>query len=232
MQYILEISFFSLLVFLYCIFVFAKDDFILLRKNITLEQLFNISFVIYILGFLFARFVYVLEHINSRYLDPLVLFLFPYFPGLSLSGGIAISVAYLFFFMNRKRLPFFRVFDIFTISFVFAFASGLPLFTVVNFLVGKINPLVGGVGSIIFFLFAAFLSFLFMKNKVKDGGVGYLGISLFALLFILLRIALRGSKLYFQFVPEDLVLAFIWFFFFAMFIYQETQFSLSNKKKK
>lgn len=232
MSFILEVSFFSLLIFLYCVFIFAKDDFILLRKNITLEQLFNISFVIYMLGFLCARFVYVLEHLSSKYLDPLVLFLFPYFPGLSLSGGILVGIAYLFFILNRKKLPIFRVFDIFTIAFSFAFAAGLPIVTLIDFFLIKKNALIGGIGTGVFLLFAIMLTILFLKNKIKDGSTGYFGVSIFSLLFIVLRIGLRGSKLYFHFVPEDLILAFIWFFFFAMFVYQETNLNFLSKKKK
>ncbi len=232
MQFILEISFVSLFVFLFCIFVFAKDDFILLRKNITLEQLFNISFIIYILGFLFARFFYVIEHVSTKYLDPFVLFLFPYFPGLSLSGGILAGIAYLLLILNKKRLPFLRVFDVFTISFLYAFSSGLPLFAVIEFFLTKHIPYISAIGTIIYFIWAIILTLLFTKNKLNDGSIGYLGISIFSLLFIFLRIGLRGSKFYFSFTPEDIILGFIWFFFFAMFFYQQTTYQLPGKKKK
>lgn len=232
MQFILEISLVSLFVFLYCIFVFAKDDFILLRKNITLEQLFNISFVIYILGFLFARLVYVLEHISPKYLDPFVLFLFPYFPGLSISGGILIGIAYLLIILNKKRLPFFRVFDIFSISFIYAFSAGLPIFAVIEFFLTKKIPFIPAIEAILYFVLAVILTLLFVKNKIKDGSTGYLGISFFSLFFIAFGIQITKGKISFNFTPEDVVLVFIWFFFFAMFFYQQNEFQLAGKKKK
>ncbi|HEX8965246.1 MAG TPA: prolipoprotein diacylglyceryl transferase family protein [Patescibacteria group bacterium] len=232
MQFILEISLVSLFVFLYCIFVFAKDDFILLRKNITLEQLFNISFVIYILGFLFARLVYVLEHISPKYLDPFVLFLFPYFPGLSISGGILIGIAYLLIILNKKRLPFFRVFDIFSISFIYAFSAGLPIFAVIEFLLTRKIPFIPAIEAILYFVLAVILTLLFVKNKIKDGSTVYLGISFFSLFFIAFSIQITKGKISFNFTPEDVVLVFIWFFFFAMFFYQQNEFQLAGKKKK
>jgi len=221
MPYILEISFLSLLVFLFCIFRFAKDDFTLLRKNITLEQLFNISFILYILGFLSARLVFVLEHLNSRFLDPFVLFLFPYFPGLSVSGGILAGIGFLFGAMNSKRLPFFRVFDIFTISFLYAWTAGLPFFAIAEFFVIKKISLVSLFGTVGFFLLTVLVHILFVRNKFKDGSIGYLGISLYSVSLILFQAFLRGRQQLFHFVPEDVVLAFITFFFFAMFIYAE-----------
>lgn len=232
MQFILEISLVSLFVFLYSIFVFAKDDFILLRKNITLEQLFNISFVVYVLGFLFARFVYVIEHVSPRYLDPLVLFLFPYFPGLSISGGILIGITYLLLILNKKRLPFFRVFDIFTISFIYAFCAGLPLFAVVELILTGNIPYIPAIETVIYFILAVILTGLFVKNKVKDGSVGFLGISFFSLFFLLFSVHFSGGNIIFHFSPEDIILIFIWFFFFAMFFYQQTNFQLSGRKKK
>ncbi len=137
MEFFLEILIVCLLLFLYWIFVLAKDDFILLRKNVTLEHLFNLTFLTLIIGILYARVFYVLGHLNPKYLDPLVLILFPYFPGLSLAGSLIGGISFIAFRSIKRKIPFGRIFDIFSLSFFFVWPIGFLLTQAINFFMLK-----------------------------------------------------------------------------------------------
>src|SRR5579885_266856 len=152
-----EILLICCLIFLYCLFVFAKDDFLLLRKNITLEQLFNVAIIGFLISLFTARVGYVLEHLHPRYLDPLVFIIFPYFPGLSPAGGILGGSLFLWISAKKKKIPLGRFADIVGISFLFAWAIGMLLFSLVEILVER-KFFLYLPASIIVFLFAWFFT--------------------------------------------------------------------------
>ena len=211
-----------LFLFLYCVFVLAKDDFLLLRKNVTLEQLFNVSFLGFFFGLFTSRLVFVLEHAKSEYLNPLIFFLFPYFPGLSITGGIAGGVFLLWFYTYRKRLPFSRILDIFSLSFFFAWTAGL-LFTFLSALVlGKNVNFLELVGVGAFLILAIIFTWLFVTGKLKDGNTGFIGFAVFSVVDFFSRMLLRGPKNFITFMPEDIVLVFLFLCFLALYIQQET----------
>src|SRR5438270_6523068 len=118
MQFIVLIILFCFFIALFCIYLLSRDDFILLRKNITLEQVFNYAFVSLAVGILSARIVYVLLHPSLRYLNPLVFLIFPYFPGLSTIGGVIGVMIFLLAVSRKKKIPKGRLYDIFSLSFL------------------------------------------------------------------------------------------------------------------
>src|SRR6185312_9578343 len=97
----------------------------LLRRNVSLEQVFDSAFLMAIFALLIARIVFVGLHFKTDYLNPLVFFLVPYFPGLSLAGGLIGSLAFLWFYTRFFKIPTGRIVDIFSVSFISAFSSGL-----------------------------------------------------------------------------------------------------------
>jgi len=182
MEFFLEILIVCLLFFLYWIFVLAKDDFILLRKNVTLEHLFNLTFLTLIISIIFARIFYVLSHLNPKYLDPLVLILFPYFPGLSLAGGLMGGISFIAFRSLKRKIPFGRILDIFSLSFFFVFCIGYLLVQLVNLIISRHFSLLN-FSHLLFFILLFFFSFwLFAKNKLQDGSMGYICFALFSLI--------------------------------------------------
>ena len=78
----------------------------------TLEVLFNVAFYTMGVGLLSARIVYIVLHFSFGFLNPLVFFLFPYFPGLSLTGGVVGGAVFVLLY-KRKRFPTGRIFDFF-----------------------------------------------------------------------------------------------------------------------
>src|SRR3989344_4407799 len=96
---------------LFTIYYLSRDDLILLRKDVTIEKVFNLAFIIFFGGLFFARLAYGILYSTKIFLNPLKFFLFPYFPGLSLTGGIAGGVLLLFLILRFKNLPIGRIFD-------------------------------------------------------------------------------------------------------------------------
>src|SRR3989344_2886665 len=110
MQFFIFVLVICLVLFLYRIYHLANDDYVLLTKNITLEDIFNAVFVCSLVSLLFSRFFYVFMNPNPVFLNPLGFLLFPYFPGLSLTGVLIGGILALFLYIRIKKFPLGRVF--------------------------------------------------------------------------------------------------------------------------
>ncbi len=109
-----------LLVILLCIFllfVFTKNDFVLLRQNISLREIFDLAAVVAVVAFLFGRVIFAVDTFSFQMFNLLRFFHLFRFPGLStlgFFGGGALAIFFLF--KNKKGLA--RIFDIFSIAFL------------------------------------------------------------------------------------------------------------------
>ncbi len=178
MIFLPEILIICFCIFLYCVFVFAREDFILLRKNVSLEHMFSMSFLTFLVGLFFARLFFVIGNFSSHYLNLLVFLVFIYFPGLSFAGGVLGGLGFLWLFTKRKKMPFGRIFDIFALSFLFAIYVGNLSVFIVDILFKKVLFVYLGLSVILLLLFML-LTYWFSKSKFhQDGSCGYL-ISLF-----------------------------------------------------
>ena len=124
MQFYILILLLCFVIFLFCLHFLARDDFIFLRKNITMEKIFNLAFLLAFVGLFSSRLAFVLLDFHTIYFNPLVFFIFPYFPGLSLAGGMLGSVGFLLYFASLQKLPFQKLFDFFSLSFLSAVSTG------------------------------------------------------------------------------------------------------------
>jgi hypothetical protein len=172
MQYFIFLLLFLFLVFLFTLFALCRDDFVLFRKNIDMEKVFNLAFIIGIVGLFFSRFFYVVFNFKPIFLNPLAFSLFPYFPGLSLPGGLLGASLCLAFLLRGKKYPEGRMFDFFILAFSIALLIGqLILFITLYFFTKQWNfvLLPDAVGVLLLFL----ASFRVFKNHgLKEGSVG------------------------------------------------------------
>src|ERR1035437_1315616 len=102
MQFFILVLLICFFVFLYCVHVLANDDFIFLRRDVTMDKIFNIIFLGALVSIFFSRFFYGLSAKNILSY-PFTFLLIPYFPGLSLLGGVVGAGAYLLFLMKRQE---------------------------------------------------------------------------------------------------------------------------------
>lgn len=179
----------SFIVSLFCLYHISREDLTFFRRNVTLDDIFNIAFLTLFSGLLFARVFYVVFNFAPGFLNPLVFFLVPYFPGLSLIGGIFGGVVVLLFISRKKRFPIRRILDFIALSFL----AGLPI--------GYVGSLFIQSGFSYFvhlFLPALFLllfitSYFFvlprlLTKELKPGMLGTSILIVFSFLFLLISV--------------------------------------------
>jgi prolipoprotein diacylglyceryltransferase len=104
-----------------------------------------------------------------------VFLLFPYFPGLSLPGGIIGGILFVMLHNKRKKIPAGRILDFFALSFLTALPVGL---LGSQLLIGMQDLFVGVLLPVIFlstvFFSAKVLLPLNVRGELKDGSMGSL----------------------------------------------------------
>jgi len=183
MQFFIIVLLICLFVFLYCVYLLANDDFIFLRRDVTMERLFNIVFLGSLFSLFFARLFYGF-HAKSVLANPFVFLLFPYFPGLSLVGGVLGAVVVFLFLATRKKnsLPLGRMADFFSIAFLVT----LPVGFLGYFMFAENGFSAVAAGSLVItylILFIIFLRFLLpslLNGKLKEGTITCLVLILFS----------------------------------------------------
>lgn len=194
MEFFIFILLVSFLIFLFSLHFLSRDDLILIRKDVSLEKIFNISFIVFFAGLFFSRLFYAISNRTDMLIKPFVFFLFPYFPGLSLTGGILGGALFLIYFLKVKKMPVERIFDFFSISALAAFPFGYLGYLLIS-LPGKFSieiVILTVIYSILFFVFIKFLCFeLLFKGKLKDGTIGLLFIFCFSLISLMTNIIIQ-----------------------------------------
>lgn len=180
------IGFVSFIVFLFVLYILAKDDFVFIRKSIALDEIFNTVFFGVPFVIFSARLFYTVMHPKWIFLNPFVFFLFPYFPGLFTGGGIVGGVIFLYFFTKKTKIPFKRVLDDTGLAFLCA-SSCYYLLTAGQMAIGyHIIALAFAAMGILYLISFVLSRILFLKEKWLDGNIGIIAIifhSVFSLLF-------------------------------------------------
>lgn len=202
-----------MVIFFFGLHVLAKDDLLLVRKNITIESLFNLAFIILFVGLFSARLVFVISNPDPVFLNPLVFFLFPYFPGLSLVGGIIGSMIFLFFYSQGRKLPLGKLYDFFSMSFAaslpFGYLGTQLLIGIEDYFLGVFLPILY---LLILIFFVRFLLPLNVRGEIKDGTLGFLFILVFSFSSIMINIV-RAENINFMWLNIENILFLILFFF-------------------
>lgn len=192
-------------IFLYFLYYFSRDDFVIVRKDISMERIFNLAFLTAIVSIFFSRLSFVLESLDPRLLNPLEFLAVPYFPGLSLIGGMLGAAIFIFLYGSFRKLPVGKMLDLFTLSFM----GVLPLGLIGNFIVhlGKVSLF-----SNLIFIFSIFVLLLFAKiiypfsgrGEIKDGTLGLMFGAIFSFLYFMTRLFLNLKD--FSFLSLDNIL--------------------------
>ncbi len=177
MQFFLGVLIINLFIFLFCIYTISKDDIILLRKDISMEKLFNLVFIGSFLCLLSSRFFYGL--INSKLIlsNPFVFLNFFSFPGLSLVGGVLGGcVLFLYLFVKKnKQLPLGRIADFCSIGVLITFPVGyLGYFMFSNNLSLIKAVILIFVYTILFAIFWKIFLPQLISGNIKDGTIAFL----------------------------------------------------------
>ena len=208
-------------VFLYSIYSLAHDDFVLTRKDISVEVIFNASFLCAFFALLMSRIFYVSSHPKPLFSGILGFLLFPYFPGLSIVGCLVGGLAILFTYSRVKKLPFGRLFDFFS----FAFSTAIPFGFLGEILLGGSS--ISKLFSFVFYLIFLILTIRFLlsslnKGNFRDGTYGLLFLTIFFVIsFVSILIDEKFHPVFLN--PEILIIIAGFIFSFFLLVRQETK---------
>lgn len=211
MQLFLLFLILSALIFLFCLHILAREDWTLIRKNVSMEQLFNGAIGVLFSGLLMARMVYILMHPNVAYFNILVFLLFPYFPGLSLMGGVLGGILFLFVWSKLRKFPFERIFDLFALAFFCAIPVGLlgSIFLKNRSYPFSVIYVEMGIYFLLFLVLVKFMYYRIIRGRIKDGVTGYLSLSIFS--FTVLIISFFSFNKMQTVVTTERIMALIFF---------------------
>lgn len=152
----------------FILYLLSKHDFVLLRKNISLAQIFDLSIITIPIAFVFGRLFFVFDYSQFNLLHFIRFFHFFKFPGISFLGlflGGAISLFYFF----RKKKALSRTYDIFTLAF-------FPLF-ILNILTRKYALNLFFIPLLLILLAIGIFFFLIKSHnnyKLRDGMISFI----------------------------------------------------------
>jgi len=193
---------------------------------------FNVAFVVGIFALFASRILYVALNPSEKFLNPLVFFLIPYYPGLSLVGGVVGGFLTLLFLSRLKKMPEGRLGDFFSISTLSAMPIG---FLGLLLLRGKNFSVVFVVLALTYFaLFVLFIKVLLprlLEGKFKDGTIGILFLICFSIISIAEILVARVGKNIFNLGIENVVLLLI-FFISLVFLFRQEKILSKIKKFK
>lgn len=204
MQFFILVLLISFFIFIFFLYFVSHDDFVLLRRDISSDNVFNIAFLLSGVALLSARLFYVIFHPSANFFNPLYFLLFPYFPGLSLLGGVIGGGIFLYAILKVKKMPVGRLMDLFTISILSSIPFGLVGYYILagyNFL--SFNVIFTTSFYIVLFLvFAFFLFPRYSKGRVEEGNMSILFLVTFSAISLLDSIIARKISI----SPENVIL--------------------------
>ncbi len=185
MQFFIIVLVICLVLFLFRLYHLGNDDLVLLKKNITLETVFNSAFIVALIALFSARLGFVILHLSPLYENILGFFLFPYFPGLSLTGGVVGGSLSLLFLSKTKKFPIGRVFDFFSMSFLFIMPIGI-----IGYLILSRDITIGNLTRLILYTIALIASNIYLLPKasvleLKNGSLTLLFLIFYSLISLL-----------------------------------------------
>jgi len=230
MQFLILVILLCFFIFLFALYLLTRDDFVLIRKDATLDMTFNMAFITFAVSVLSSRILYITLNPSLDFLNPLVFLLFPYYPGLSLLGGAVGGVLFLLLISKQQKFPMGRLLDFFSISFL----SVLPIGTIGYFLLGRQNLFTIApislvlVYTILFFIFIKILLPRLLSRRLKDGTIGLIFLICFAVISLVGNFIGRVGNLL-NLGLEDLILIIM---LYASLVFLFRQEKLLTKIKK
>lgn len=190
MNLLFLILLFCFFVFLYIVYFLSHDDFVILRYDVSMEKIFNAIFLVSISALFFSRLLFIILNPKSIFMSPLGFLLFPYFPGLSLAGGLLGGFLTSLFILKSWSLPFGRIMDFESIGFLASFPLGfLGTFFLSHQSASLLFYFSAILYSLLLFVFVKFILPLSLGGKLKDGSLSFLFMSVFSFSYFLSNIS-------------------------------------------
>lgn len=208
MQFFILVLIVCLFVFLYCMYLLGNDDFIFLRRDLSMERIFNYIFLGSLVCLFFSRLFFGLFNGNYIFSNVLAFLMIPYFPGLSLLGAVVgAGVVFIYLGLKHKDIPLERLADFSSIAFLIT----LPIGFLGYLMFAKKGPEFIETTALIvtyLILFVIFLRFFLprlLNGKIKEGTITFLFLFLFSIITLLANAYPKENVLSFLKNPENSV---------------------------
>lgn len=204
MQFIIFVLILCFFLYLYVLYFLSKDDFVILRKDIPLDRVFNLALLTTLSSLIMSRAFYVISDPKPVFLNPLGFILFPYFPGLSQIGALLGGVIFLVLYSRWKKMPTGKFLDLFA----FSYLSVMPLGYLGIILLNLGNPQIIHIVSFFIFtivlvLFGKLILPYSYKGVIKDGSLGLLFLITFSSISFLLNVVFNFQGISFFIKAEN-----------------------------
>ncbi len=167
-----------LILSLFILYMLVRHDFVLARKSLLLQEIFDTTFFAYLSFLVFGRISYILGEEKFGYFQFIKFFHLIRFPGVLFIGGIA-GFGLIIYFIFRKKKILARIFDIYSIALypIFLFAlltsSQTGYFIYFNIMIFLLSAIFLGLGI-----------YSYKNYTLKDGTVAYLFVCLVSIFTI------------------------------------------------
>ncbi len=229
MNFFIIVLIIGLFISLFSLFLLSRDDLTLLRKDVALDKMFNLFFMDFLVGLFFSRAIFVIFSSPKMFLNPLAFILFPYFPGLSLSGGVVSGILFLVFYCRSNKLPVGRILDFFSLSFMIS----LPVGYLGYFALTLGRSIMSAVFSIVYiilaFIFIKYFYQMLLKGSFRDGSLSLIFFSIFAFTSLAGEIVSKFADLLFLRQPESYLYLLLLIFSIFIFVRQERLIKLRRR---
>jgi len=201
------VLFICFFIFLYVLYFIARDDFVIVRKDVSIDKIFSLAFLVSFVALFFSRLFFVLVHPDPKLLNPLGFLAIPYFPGLSLMGALAAGELFILLWASYKKMPTGKVLDLFTL----AFMAVMPLGYIGNFLIhlGKVSlfdNVFFVVSILVLLLFARIIYPFSNKGEIKDGSLALIFTTIISFLYFIINLFLNLKNFTFLSIDNLLIL--------------------------
>lgn len=167
------------LIFLYSLYILVKDDYVLIRKNLSLDQIFDFAIGGIIIGFIIAKILTVIFNLQ---IDKNIFIQFYSFNKFDLSLTSFVFGCLISFYLigKRRKFPIGRLFDFLTLAFI----SSLPVGYLISVFIVNKNEIIyyfalGIIYIVLHFIFWRYIYLKMVSAKIKEGTI----CSLFFLVF-------------------------------------------------
>ncbi len=216
----------AVLVFLYAFYKLVKDDYVFIRKGISLEQAFDLAFISLWVSLIVSRLAFLLFNFQPGK-NIFLQFFSLKDPGLSLIGSVIGGTAALLVLGRYKKIPLGRIGDFFSLSFLFA----LPVGYLGSALLAPRNELLYALLNVVlyFLLMMFFVQFLkpkLMSRALKEGTLSILFLVFFSLISLVVALIPSLKNLQaFLFNPSTIVTAVVLVISIFFYFKEERPFS-------
>lgn len=214
---------FCLFLSLFLLYILVRHDFVLARKSLLLQEIFDTTFIAYLAFFLTGRVSYILGEGQLGLLNILKFFYIFKFPGILFLGGLFGFgiVVYTFFFKKKILL---RIFDIYSLSmypiFLFALVASYfnGYFLYFNLMIFLLSCIFLGLGI-----------YSYKNYTLKDGSVTLLFVCLVSIFTIVSEFSMSRRFIFSLFTISQIVAIFTFLISSTLLLMHEGMLPRSKK---